>query len=427
MYAEAAARGLRPVALSITDLEEGLSLPEAPAGTMDAAVVCCALETAGDLDAVLAGVRRLLAPNGVLMVIAPTLDSRTARLFRSQWWEFSHRNHFYFSTDTLQCLLSRTGFGDPVFMREASMVSLRYMRQKLATLSAFRFRLVGVFLGFSPPYLRNRVFRFLHSRTVALVRSTQLNSRPRLSVVVPVYNEQATFVPLMEQLLEKTIEGVDIEIIIVESNSQDGTRDQVLRYQAHPRVRLVLEERPQGKGYAVRRGFELATGDVILIQDADLEYDIGDYDSLLEPILRYEHNFVIGSRHVLKGRFWKIRQFNDAAGLAGFFNFGHLIFLTLFNIIYQQRLKDPFSMFKVFRRQCLYGLDFECKRFDFDFELAIKLLRKGYRALELPVNYRARSFAAGKKVSIWRDPLLWMRALVKFRTSPLYTSFKKDR
>jgi hypothetical protein len=82
-------------------------------------------------------------------------------------------------------------------------------------------------------------------------------------------------------------------------------------------------------------------------------------------------------------------------------------------------------MFKVFRRQCLYGLDFECKRFDF--EVTIKLLRKEYRALELPVNYRARSFAAGKKVSVWRDPLLWIRALAKFRTSPLYASFEKDR
>jgi glycosyltransferase involved in cell wall biosynthesis len=324
--------------------------------------------------------------------------------------------------------LSRTGFGNPIFMREASIVSLRYMKQKLATLRALRFRVLGLLLGLSPSFVRNRLFRFLHSRTVALTRVTSAHSRrPRLSVVVPVYNEQATFVPLMDQLLDKTIEGVDIEVIIVESNSQDGTREQVLRYQSHPRVRVVLEERPQGKGHAVRKGFELATGDVILIQDADLEYDIGDYDALLDPILRFERNFVIGSRHTPKGKFWKMREFNDASGLAGFFNFGHLLFLTLFNVIYQQRLKDPFSMFKVFRRDCLHGLDFECKRFDFDFELTIKLLRKGYAALELPVNYRARSFAAGKKVSIWRDPLTWVKALAKFRTSPLYGNLERRR
>ena len=109
--------------------------------------------------------------------------------------------------------------------------------------------------------------------------------------------------------------------------------------------------------------------------------------------------------------------------LAAFFNFGHVLFLGLFNAIYRQRLNDPFSMFKVFRRQCLYGVTFECNRFDFDFELVIKLLRKGYRATELPVNYHARSFSAGKKVSLVRDPLTWLRALVKFRFSPLYGSW----
>ena len=92
-----------------------------------------------------------------------------------------------------------------------------------------------------------------------------------------------------------------------------------------------------------------------------------------------------------------MRKFNDAAGLAAFFNFGHVIFLTLFNVIYQQRLKDPFSMFKVFRRDCLYGLRFECDRFDFDFEITIKLLRKGYRPLELPVNYTARSLKGAEE------------------------------
>ena len=97
-----------------------------------------------------------------------------------------------------------------------------------------------------------------------------------------------------------------------------------------------------------------------------------------------------------------------------------MFFLGLFNFIYRQRLKDPFSMFKVFRRECLYGLTFECNRFDFDFEIVIKLLRKGYRPIELPVNYRARSPSEGKKVSMVRDPLTWIRALLKFRWGRLY-------
>jgi hypothetical protein len=87
------------------------------------------------------------------------------------------------------------------------------------------------------------------------------------------------------------------------------------------------------------------------------------------------------------------------------FNFRHLTLLMLFNLIYWQRLSDPFSMFKVFRRECLYGLQFECDRFDFGFEIVIKLLRKGYGSLEMPVNYRARSFSEGKKVTVLRDPL----------------------
>jgi len=175
-----------------------------------------------------------------------------------------------------------------------------------------------------------------------------------------------------------------------------------------------------GKGHAVRTGLAKASGDIVLIQDADLEYDINDYDGLVEPIVTYRQNVVLGSRHTVNKRIWKIRKFNDAAGLAALFNLGHLTFLTLFNLLYQQRLKDPFTMFKVFRRDCLYGLRFECNRFDFDFELMIKLLRKGYRPLELPVNYRARSFTEGKKVTVFRDPLTWVRALLKYRHSSLY-------
>lgn len=426
MRADAHRLGFDVLSMSMSQLEYG-DFPTTAVGTIEAALIACSLETAEDPASALGIVRRLLAPDGALMIIAPTLDSRTARLFRSQWWEFTKRNRYYFSTDTLQCLLARVGFGDPIIMREESIVSLDYMRKKVATLKTLRYRMIKLFVGLSPTFLRNRLFRFLHSRTIVLVRSKTASALTRLSVIVPVYNEKTTFVPLIEQLLEKSIDGVDIEVIVVESNSTDGTREQVLRYEDHPRLRVVLEDRPQGKGHAVRKGLGYATGDVVLIQDADLEYDIGDYDSLLEPILRYEQNFVIGSRHTKQGKLWKMRQFNDAAGLAVFFNIGHVLFLALFNLLYQQRLKDPFSMFKVFRRQCLYGLHFECKRFDFDFELTIKLLRKGYCALELPVNYRARSFSAGKKVSVLRDPWTWLRALVKFRASPLYIGYEDLR
>ena len=418
MEAEARRRGFEVSTLARL---EDRDYEEIETGSIDACILYRALETSADPLRSLELVRRFLVPGGSLMVIAPTLDSRTARLFGSSWWEFNSNNLYYFAADTLQSLLLKAGYGDPIITPDDTIVSPHYLLGRLSALPpAFRYRCLARMLSLSPPFLRHRAFRFLHSRTTILVRSKPQSSTRKMSVIVPVYNERRTFSEMMEQLIEKTLEGVDIEIVVVESNSTDGTREEVLRYRDHPRVAVVLEEQPRGKGHAVRRGLEVASGDVVLFQDADLEYDINDYASLVEPILNYERNFVIGSRHILKGRVWKMRRFNDAAGLAAFFNFGHLLFLTLFNVLYWQRLKDPFSMFKVFRRECLFGLEFECDRFDFDFEIVIKLLRKGYRPLELPVNYQARSFREGKKVRAFRDPITWIRALMKFRTSTLY-------
>ena len=203
--------------------------------------------------------------------------------------------------------------------------------------------------------------------------------KPLLSIVLPVYNESSTFPVLMEQLIAKQIEGIDKEIIIVESNSSDNSRELVMIYKNHPEVKIVLQEKPRGKGNAVREGFKHARGDILLIQDADLEYDLNDYDLLLEPIKMFKELFVLGTRH---GGKWKMRHFNDQEHLSAYFNLGHLLFTFFINILYGQRMKDPFTMFKVFRRDCLHNLKFECNRFDFDFELVIKLIRKGY----LPLN-----------------------------------------
>jgi hypothetical protein len=110
-----------------------------------------------------------------------------------------------------------------------------------------------------------------------------------------------------------------------------------------------------------------------------------------------------------------MRQFTRQHGLSLFVNLGHWFFATLINVLFFQRLRDPFTMFKVFRRDCLYALEFECNRFDFDFELLIKLIRKGCQPIELPVNYRSRSFKEGKKVRMFRDPPTWLRALARLR------------
>jgi glycosyltransferase involved in cell wall biosynthesis len=254
-----------------------------------------------------------------------------------------------------------------------------------------------------------------------MARKQETTLRRRLSVIMPVFNECGTFQQAMEQLLQKEIEDLDIEIIVIESNSTDGTRDMVLKYKDHPRIKVVLEKTPSGKGHAVRTGLARATGDFILIQDADLEYDMNDYEELLEPLRAGKTAFVLGARHD-GGRVMKMRHFVDQPVMAGLLNFGHIFFTTLLNVLYGQRLKDPFTMYKVFRRDCLFGLKFQCNRFDFDYELVIKLVRKGYKPVEIPVSYQSRSFNEGKKVSLFRDPITWFRALAKFRLQRLNLS-----
>jgi glycosyltransferase involved in cell wall biosynthesis len=236
-------------------------------------------------------------------------------------------------------------------------------------------------------------------------------------VIVPVYNERATVRAALDALLAKEIPGVAIEVVIVESNSTDGSRPIVLGYREHPRVKLLLEDRPRGKGHAVRAGFAQATGAILLIQDADLEYDLDDYQELLQPILSGRQAFVLGSRHGRGG--WAIRQFTDQRLHALVLNLAHWTFTLLIDASLGIWLKDPFTMYKVFRRECLDGLTFECNRFDFDWELLIKLIRRGYRPIEIPITYRSRSFKEGKKIRLFYDPLTWLRAWAKSRFGPL--------
>lgn len=238
-----------------------------------------------------------------------------------------------------------------------------------------------------------------------------------LSVIVPIYNEVGTVKAALDAIMAKEVPGWTLQIIMIESNSTDGTRDVVLPYASHPRVKLILEDRPQGKGHAVRAGFAAATGDVILIQDADLEYDLDDYDVLLAPIAGGRQEFVLGSRHGEGG--WAIRKFSDQPLQALVLNLAHWVFTFMINAALGIWLRDPFTMYKVFRRSCIQGLKFEANRFDFDWELLIKLVRKGHRPIEIPISYTSRSFKEGKKIAIFRDPITWMWALVKFRVQRL--------
>lgn len=239
----------------------------------------------------------------------------------------------------------------------------------------------------------------------------------RLSVIVPIYNEIATVEEALRALVAKRIEGWELELILVESNSTDGSRAVVEAFGGTLGVTVIWEEKARGKGHAVRAGLARATGDVILIQDGDLEYSLDDYERLLAPIAAGERTFVLGSRHT-PGQ-WGMRKFTDQPVQALILNAGHWFFTICINMSLGIWLRDPFTMYKVFRRDCIDGLKLEANRFDFDWELLIKLVRRGHRPVEIPVAYVSRSFKAGKKVTMFRDPLTWIWALVKYRTCRL--------
>ena len=270
----------------------------------------------------------------------------------------------------------------------------------------------------------DRVWIHSHRRTLCVSAKRAAAAAARTcSIIVPVYNERDTFPELMRTLLAKRLDhlGLEREIILVESNSTDGSRELVAGFDSTPGVKILWQDRPRGKGNAVRAGLTVATGDVVLIQDADLEYDLDDYDALLEPLLAGRAAFVLGSRH---GGRLRMRRFQEQKLLGETLNVAHVLLAGFINVLYGQNMKDPFTMFKVFRRECLYGLQFECNRFDFDHELVIKLVLKGYRPLEIPVNYCARSFKQGKKISFLRDPPGLIAADLKYRLRRLRPRFE---
>jgi hypothetical protein len=392
----------RPQRVAIVGHVQGSSIENIPAlspkalesetAPYDLLIVLGGVERVADPHELLQQIGRKLAGNGTLALLYPSVSSPGAILQRDRWVAFHEKLGYFFTPDTIQSLATRCGFGD-----FQSYVDAR-------DTGASDQGVTGWFGG----------------GALMLCRPAVGRKSDLLSVIFPVYNERATVEESLQRVLRKEIPGIEIEIIVVESNSTDGSREIVERYREHPRVRIVHEDRPRGKGHAVRTGLKHASGEVILFQDADLEYDVGDYESLVAPLFELKRNFVLGSRHDARGQAWKIRHFERQQTLSSVVNLAHLFLLWMFNRLYRQSLQDPFTMYKVFRRDCLYGLTFHCDRFDFDYEISIKLLRKGYQPLEIPINYVSRPFSEGKKVSFFGDPPTWIRAMLKLRRARLY-------
>ncbi len=243
--------------------------------------------------------------------------------------------------------------------------------------------------------------------------------RPKavLSIIVPVYNEAATAATLLDRVLAVNLPGLSKEVIIVEGNSTDGTRELVRGYEARSEVRAIYEDRPRGKGAAVRTGLAAATGGYLLIQDGDLEYDPADAVQLLGPLLDGSADVVFGSRALQHRQRWQYRQFRGACERAyGFLvNWGGLFYTGLFNLLYGVRLTDGATMFKVFRARDVQALTLRSDGFDYDWEIIAKLAKQGLRFAEMPVFYKARSRAEGKKIRFWRDGWRVFAAILRYR------------
>lgn len=223
----------------------------------------------------------------------------------------------------------------------------------------------------------------------------------KLSIVIPCYNEEKTIREIVD-LVEK-VDGVDKEIVIVDDGSKDGSRDILSKMaKEKPHLKIILNQKNSGKGATVRECYKHTTGDYVIVQDADLEYDPQDYKKLVAEIEK-------GAQVVYGSRFS-----GDYRDMTNLHYFGNQLLTILTNLLYGTHLTDMETCYKLLPGDFVRSLDLKSNRFDFEPEITSKILKSGMKIVEVPISYKGRSWKEGKKIT-WRDGIHAVKTLIKFR------------
>lgn len=223
-----------------------------------------------------------------------------------------------------------------------------------------------------------------------------------ISVLIPVYNEEKTIIPLLDKINKIKLNK---EIIIVDDASTDNTRFLLEKASnKYKDIRILFNKENRGKGFCIRKALKYSTGDIIITQDADLEYNPKDYYSLIKPIIKNDVDVVYGSRFLKKKN--KHLYYGNLLG-AKFLN-------LLVKLLFNSKVTDVSSGYKVFKSEIIKNLSLECNGFDFCAEVTSKIIKKGYKINDVPINYNARTFKEGKKIR-FMDGVIAVWTLIKFR------------